>query len=97
MTRSASACAQPISTTVSEYSINPHEGFRAEVCTINARQVVRLSRWKRTPEGHKRTRSAFEFGAHRCRAVADLLSDIERELEGSQPTQAERHTSQEVA
>ena len=71
--------AQPF---YSEYAINPREVFRAEICTINGRQVVSLSRWKRTPEGHKRTGCTFQFGAHRCKAVANLLSDIERELGG---------------
>ena len=97
MTRSASVSALPVSVTVSEYPINPREVLRAEICIINGRQVVRLSRWKRTPTGKKRTGCTFEFGAHRCRAVADLISDIERELKGSQPTQATRQTSQEVA
>jgi hypothetical protein len=75
----ANDSAQPI---FSEHAINPRELLRAEVCTINGRQVVRLSRWKRTPEGNKRTGCAFEFGAHRCKAVAGLLADIERELGG---------------
>jgi hypothetical protein len=75
----ANESAQPF---YSEYAINPREVFRAEVCTINGRAVVRVARWKRTPEGHKRTGCAFEFGAHRCRAVAGLISDIERELGG---------------
>ena len=70
---------QPI---FSEYAINPREVFRAEICAINGRPVVRLTRWKRTPEGNKRTGCAFEFGAHRCKAVASLISDIERELGG---------------
>ena len=71
--------AQPF---YSEYAINPREVFRAEICTINGQQVVRLSRWKRTPEGDKRAGCAFEFGAHRSGAVVKLLSDIERELGG---------------
>jgi hypothetical protein len=70
--------AQPIF----EYAINPREVFRAEICTINGRQVVRLSRWKRTPAGNKRTGCAFEFGAHRCASVVKMLSDIERMLGG---------------
>jgi hypothetical protein len=75
----ANDSAQPF---YSEYAINPREVLRAEICTINGRPVVRLSRWKQTPEGHKRTGCAFEFGAHRCTAVAKLLADIERELGG---------------
>jgi hypothetical protein len=75
----ANDSAQPF---YSEYAINPREVFRAEVCTINGRAVVRLSRWKRTPEGHKRIGFVFEFGAHRCQGVVKMLSDIERELGG---------------
>jgi hypothetical protein len=75
----ANDSARPI---YSEYTINPREVLRAEICTINGRQVVRLSRWKRTPEGHKRTGCAFEFGAHRCKAVLGMLSDVERMLGG---------------
>jgi hypothetical protein len=70
---------QPI---FSEYAINPREVFRAEICIINGRQVVRLTRWKRTPEGDKRTGCAFEFGAHRCQGVVKMLSDVQRELGG---------------
>jgi len=75
----ANDSAQPF---FSEYAINSREVIRAEVCTINGRQVVRLSRWKLTPAGNKRTGCAFEFGAQRCKAVAGLLADIERELGG---------------
>jgi hypothetical protein len=64
-----------------ERAINPREFLCAEICSIKGRQVVRLSRWKRTAAGNeKRTGSAFEFGAHRCGVVASLLSDIERAL-----------------
>ena len=73
----ANESAQPI---CSEYAINSREKIRAEICDINGRQVVRLSRWKQSPDGLKRTGCAFEFGAHRCKAVSGLLSDIEREL-----------------
>ena len=75
----ANDSAQPI---YSEYAINPREVFRAEICIINGRQVVRLTRWKRTPEGDKRTGCAFEFGAHRCQGVVKMLSDVQRELGG---------------
>jgi hypothetical protein len=75
----APVSAQPFT---SEYAINQREVLRAEICTINGRPVIRLSRWKRTPAGDKRTGNAFEFGAHRCGVVASLLSDIERALGG---------------
>jgi hypothetical protein len=72
--------AQPFT---SEYAINPREVLRAEICIINGRPVIRLSRWKRTPAGNeKRTGSAFEFAPHRCAVVANLISDIERALGG---------------
>jgi hypothetical protein len=67
---------------LSEFSLSRRESLRAEICTINGRQVVRLGRWKLTPNGHKRTGCVLEFGAHRCGAVANLLSDAERELGG---------------
>jgi hypothetical protein len=76
----ATESAQPFT---SEYAINAREVLCAEICTINGRPVIRLSRWKLTPAGDKkRTGSAFEFGAHRTGVVAKLLSDIERELGG---------------
>jgi hypothetical protein len=65
----------------SEYAISAHQILRAEICFIKGHPVVRLSRLKRTAAGNeKRTGSVFEFGAHRCSAVAGLLSDIAREL-----------------
>ena len=68
----------------SEYAINPREVLRAEICSIKGHLVVRLSRWKRSAAGNeKRTGCAFEFGAHRCGVVANLLSDIERALGGA--------------
>jgi hypothetical protein len=71
-----------------ERAINPREALWAEICFIKGRPVVRLSRVKRTAAGNeKRTGSVFEFGAHRCGVVADLLSDIAREL-GSLPNAA---------
>jgi hypothetical protein len=65
----------------SEYAISAHQKLRAEICFIKGHLVVRLSRVKRTPAGNeKRTGSVLEFGAHRCGVVANLLSDVMREL-----------------
>ena len=66
----------------SEYEINPREIMRGEICKVNSGPVVRLSRWKKTPAGNKRTGCVFEFGAHRLSTVASLLSDIQQELVG---------------
>jgi hypothetical protein len=65
----------------SEYAISAHQILRAEICFIKGHPVVRLSRLKRTAAGNeKRTGSVFEFGPHRCGVVANLLSDVMREL-----------------
>ena len=84
--RHCSAATAPVSAQpfTSEYAINPREVLRAEICSIKGHLVVRLSRWKRSAAGNeKRTGCAFEFGAHRCGVVANLLSDIERALGGA--------------
>lgn len=67
---------------VSEYTLNPRESFRAEVATTNGRQIVRLSRWKNTPAGPRRTGQVFEFGVHRTAGVAKLVRDVEQLLHG---------------
>ena len=65
----------------SEYAISAHQILRAEICFIKGHPVVRLSRVKRTAAGNeKRTGSVLEFGAHRCGVIANLLSDVMREL-----------------
>jgi hypothetical protein len=74
----ASRSAQPI---FSEHEINNREVFRAEICSINGRQVVLLARWKSTSTGLKRTGSAFEFGVHRLDAIAGLLESLRNSLE----------------
>lgn len=79
----ASESAQPV---FSDYVINHRERFRAEICIINGRQIVRLARWKSTSDGLKRTGCAFEFGIHRLDAVAGILASVRRSLDdgGSQ-------------
>ena len=39
----------------SDFSISPREFFRAEICSINGRENVRLSRWKRSASGPPET------------------------------------------
>jgi hypothetical protein len=55
--------------------------LRAEICTINGHQVVRLSRWKQTDLGSKRTGCAFEFGLHRLTAVVGILANIQAAID----------------
>jgi hypothetical protein len=77
----APAAIDPPQPFYSEYAINPHEKLCGEICFINGRPVVRLTRVKLTAAGReKRTGSCFEFGAHRCGVVASLIADIERAL-----------------
>jgi hypothetical protein len=64
-----------------DHAINSREIFRAEICTINGRQVVRLARWKLTPAGLKRTGCAFEFGAHRINGIAGIVRDAQVALQ----------------
>jgi hypothetical protein len=66
---------------VSEYPINSHQCFRAEITTIQGRRVVRLGRWKVTAAGPQRTGQLFEFGAHRTSDIARLISEVQRHLE----------------
>jgi hypothetical protein len=71
-----------VSIAVAEYPLNPHESFRAEIVTTGNRSVVRISRWKSTLQGHRRTGQVFEFGAHRSAGVAKLLHDVQDVLKG---------------
>lgn len=77
--------AEPLANTqasilVSEFPLNPHESFRAEIITTNGRTVVRLSRRKTTANGPSRTGQVFEFGAHRTAGVAKIIRDIQQVL-----------------
>jgi hypothetical protein len=69
--------ARPIgaSVIVSEFSINRHECFRAEITMRDGKPIVALSRWKTTLAGTRRTGQAFEFSARHLSAVAKLLAD----------------------
>jgi hypothetical protein len=68
------------SITVSEFPLNRHQSFRAEVIERDGKHVVAISRWKITPAGVRRTGQSLEFGAHRAHAVASLLDEVLRML-----------------
>src|SRR3954447_6972687 len=70
---------------VSEFPLNNHQSFRAEIVTTNGRSVVRLSRWKRTAAGPRSTGQALEFGAHRASAVIRILQDVIQVMQVQQP------------
>jgi hypothetical protein len=75
--------ARPIgaSVIVSEFPINRHECFRADITMRDGKPIVSLSRWKNTHAGTRRTGQALEFGARRLSAVAKLLADAETALD----------------
>jgi hypothetical protein len=65
---------------VSEFSLNPWESIRAEVCQRRGKSIVSITRWKRTSAGSQRTGGGFEFAAHRVEDVAKMIGDIQRAL-----------------
>jgi hypothetical protein len=65
----------------SEQNWGSHQSMRAEIVTSHGRSVVRLSRWKLTADGPKRTGQVFEFGAHRIADVARMISEVQRDLQ----------------
>jgi hypothetical protein len=69
-----------VSTTVSQFPLNRHQSFRAEIIECDGKRVVSISRWKVTPVGVRRTGQSFEFAAHRAAAVAKLLDEVLRLL-----------------
>lgn len=78
--------AEPLATAqaaivVSEFPLNSHESFRAEIVDRQDKSIVAISRWKKTATGRlKRTGVAFEFGAHRIAGMAALVADVQRVL-----------------
>jgi hypothetical protein len=85
--RGAEPLAEPqASIFVSEFPLNPHESFRAEIIDRQGKSIVSISRWKSTPAGLKRTGISFEFGAHRTAAVTNLLIEVQRVFNALNPT-----------
>lgn len=62
--------------TVSQFPLNRHQNFRAEIIKRHGKRVVSISRWKVTPAGPRCTGQSLEFGAHRAAAVANLIEDV---------------------
>ena len=68
------------STTASQFPLNQHQSFRAEIIERDRKHIVFIARWKTTPAGLRRTGQSFEFAAHRAAAVANLLDEVLRLL-----------------
>ena len=66
---------------VAEFSLNQHEGFRAEIIQRRGKAIVAISRWKKVSGLPRRTGAGIEFGAHRTAAIIDLLSSLQRALD----------------
>src|SRR4051812_3767849 len=62
---------------VSDFPLNHHQRFRAEIIWRGSKAVVSVSRWKSTPKGPRRTGQALEFGAHRTAAITALLLEVQ--------------------
>jgi hypothetical protein len=87
--RSAIRGAEPLadpqaSITVSEFPLNNHQCFRAEIIMRDGKPTVSIARWKKTPAGTRRTGQSLEFGAHRTGTVTALLVEVQRVLSGLQ-------------
>jgi hypothetical protein len=81
--RSAISSAEPLafaqaSIIVSEFPLNPHESFRAEIIHRQGKTIVAIGRWKTSSAGAKRTGVAFEFAAHRISGMAKIVRDLQR-------------------
>jgi hypothetical protein len=81
--RSAISSAEPLafaqaSIIVSEFTLNPHESFRAEIIDRQGKTIVAIGRWKISSAGAKRTGVAFEFAAHRIPGIAKIIRDLQR-------------------
>lgn len=62
---------------VSEYAISARESFRVEVRHDRGRDIVSLSRWKKSAAGVDMPGSVFEFSAQRAAGVAKMMADLE--------------------
>ena len=86
--RSAISSAEPLafaqaSIIVSEFTLNPHESFRAEFIDRQGKTIVAIGRWKMSSAGAKRTGVAFEFAAHRIPGMAKIIKDLQRAFASS--------------
>ena len=79
----ASARQNGASIVVSEFPLNHHQSFRAEIIMRAGKPMVSISRLKITQIGARRTGQAFEFAAHRAAAIAHLLSEVLQALGAS--------------
>jgi hypothetical protein len=71
---------------ISEFPIKSRESFRAEITDRSGKLAVSLSRYKKGSDGQaRRAGPAFEFWAHRARAVIKILQDVSQVLQAQQP------------
>jgi hypothetical protein len=72
-------------TQASEYPLNRHELFRAEVTERGGTQVVSIGRWKIAPDGtRRRAGPPLEVGCHRLAGIVRLVADLQRIVEDHQ-------------
>jgi hypothetical protein len=72
-------------TRASEYPLNRHELFRAEVTERGGTQVVSIGRWKIAADGSRRRAGpALEVGCHRLAGIVRLVADLQRIVEDHQ-------------
>jgi hypothetical protein len=65
-----------------EFPLNRHESFRAEISDVTGLLVVSIGRWKVRADGTaRRAGPALEFAAHRLDGVAELLANVQRIVE----------------
>lgn len=62
-----------------EFPLNRHESFRAEISDASGMLIVSIGRWKIRPDGSaRRSGPALEFAAHRLDGIADLIASVRR-------------------
>ncbi|WP_128925781.1 hypothetical protein [Bradyrhizobium guangxiense] len=73
-------------TPATEYPLNRHELFRAEITERAAGvQVVSIGRWKVAADGtRRRAGPALEVGCHRLAGLVRLVADLQRLVEEHQ-------------
>jgi len=72
-------------TMASEYCLNRHEVFRAEVTDRGGVEVVSIGRWKIAADGtRRRAGPPLEVGCHRLAGIVRLIADLQRIVEDHQ-------------
>lgn len=77
-----------------EFPLNRHEFFRAEISDASGMLIVSIGRWKMRPGGSaRRSGPALEFAAHRLDGVADLIASVQRIVDAQDASSDERRAS----